>query len=160
MFTSGAFDALNHFRFGPANAKAAARSQQVDTLTLLEIIPAFKRAAYKRYIRRVFVIRLANNARVAMGAALVVNGYELFQREHVSSTPSQLGGCSRAHAPDSNHDDVKIARIHELFTLTIDGLFSKSAPSDWHSIRQSYFCNRCEEFQRIEVCPLRCRLVV
>src|SRR5262245_19105190 len=77
----GGEDAGDHRTVGAANAETRAFREEVDTLPLFEVVPALEGAADERDIIGVFVVSLANDARVAVRAAAIVAEGELLQGE-------------------------------------------------------------------------------
>src|SRR5579871_5158064 len=79
----------------------------MQPLSLLQVVPALEGPADEWDVIRVFVIGLANDARVAMRAAAIMAQGELLQGENAPSAASQFAGRRRTHAADTDDDHVK-----------------------------------------------------
>src|SRR4051794_32997709 len=80
---------------------------------LLQLVPACVGPVQERHIVGVFVIGLANDARVAVRAAAVVAQRKLFQPEHAAAAAGKLERRRGAHAADAEDDDLVAAVLHD-----------------------------------------------
>jgi len=76
---------------------AGAIGEQMPAGALFEVVPAFERTADERHIVRMFVIRTADDSRVPVRTAAIVNERELLQCEYGPPPPGEFERRRRPH---------------------------------------------------------------
>src|SRR5579883_1428658 len=109
MMLGGAGDCALYDRAARrSNHEAARKPEKGSAATAFEAFPEFIGALQKWNIGRILVIRLADDARLAMRRAAIVRRLVLIESQHSFAPRSNVIRRGAAHATQTEHDHIKI----------------------------------------------------